>query len=71
MNNLQLLISSTFNFLAISSCLIGNYFNSNWLAYHAGIIYMTFQFGFQVVSLLDMFPGADLDTEHLQKFDFM
>jgi len=45
--------------------------NTRWHVNKIGAIYYTFHAVVNVISLLDWFPGAQLDTNYLLKFDYL
>jgi hypothetical protein len=67
----QLAFIAVFNFLLVVCVVYCEMMNSKFMVNKTGIIYFTVQAGVNVISLLDWFPGAQLDTNFILKFDYL
>jgi hypothetical protein len=60
-----------FNFLLVAGGVYCEMINSRFHVNKIGVVYYTFHAVVNVISLLDWFPGAQLDTNYLLKFDYL
>jgi phosphatidylglycerophosphate synthase len=67
----QLAFLTVFNFLLVTCVVYFEMMNSKFMVNKVGLIYFTVQAVVSVISLLDWFPGAKLDTNFILKFDYL